>query len=260
MNTKQIHEALVDGAGFHLLPVTSVGPRRPYISILTDWLPDMGFVPGALVEAVPELDGGLVFRLYDEKILHSSELNAATHSSAGKLIKAYTACIGQKESPALAISGQILYSAGLSIGDTLVARYEYGLIRMRKLPDAVKVVHMKNRTKDENSMQKLNLTGEWLSELGFIPDVLLTAYSEKGCITFTLQNEGIEKYKELVRFARKNKMKLLQVSTMIACGKRIPRIEITDVCLYNAGINAYEPLLAFCKHSLIKLQKLHMDF
>jgi hypothetical protein len=260
MNTKQIHEAVADGAGFHTLSVTNIGKgsRRPAISFLADWLPNMGFISGALVKVLPAPDGEMVFSLCNENIRCYSELYTTTQESGGKLIQAYRTIVRQKESPALAISGQILYDAGFSIGDILIARYEYGLIRVRRLPHAARVVYARSRTSGEKTAIKL--TGNWLLEQGFTPYALLTSYCENGCITYKLQDEGIDKYSELVRFARKNKMKLLEVREVSLRGKRLPLIEVTKTCLNSAGISASELLLAFCEHGLIKLQKLHMNF
>ena len=262
MDTKEIHEALAKGVSFHLLKVTNAGTgvRRPGICITAAWIPDMGFIPGALVQALPEPDGGLVFILCDENIRRYSELDAATQVRGGKLIQANNAVARQKERPALITSGQILYDAGFSIGDTLIARYEYGLIRLWKLPGTVKVIHTKSVVKSGKPVLQLTLAGEWLSKLGYMPDALFTAFGEKGCITFKLQDEAIEKYSDLVRFARKNKMKLLQVRTVPVRGKRMPRIDITGACLHDVGVSAGDPLLAFCNYGLIKLQTLDVGF
>jgi len=261
MNTKEIHEALTDSASFHIMAVTNTGSgarRRPGISLLADWLPDMGFIPGARVKALPAPDGGLDFNLCDDNIRRYSELDITTEGKDGKLIESYNAVVRQKESPVLAISGQILYDAGFSIGDALVAQYEYGLIHVRKLPYTARVIYSKSRTRVEKSTIKL--TGDWLTKLGFVPAALLTVHSEKGWITYTVRDESIEQYSDLVRIARKNKMKLIEVKEVTLRGKRLPLVVVTENFLNNAGISASEPLLALCRHGVIKLHKPNMGF
>jgi hypothetical protein len=218
----------------------------------------MGFITGALVKALPEPSGGIVFTLCDENIRRYSQLYANVNENGGKLIQAYYASVGQRETPALTISGQVLTDAGFSFGDILIARYEYGIIRLQKLPDNIKITHMKsikdNRT--GNTISKLRLFGEWLKEFGFMPDMPINAGIENGTITFRLADACIEKYSELVRFARENKMKLLEVKTVPARGKLFPYIMLTGTFLDKSGFKEGDALIAFCEHGYIKLQKL----
>jgi hypothetical protein len=228
------------------------------VYIYGDWLPDMGFTPGVLVQALPEPDGGIVFRLCDENIRRYSELDAVTQKSGGKLIQAHSAVIKQKERPGLATSGQILCDAGFSFGDMLIARYQRGQIRLKKLPDTARVTYMKSVEyhKSGNPVLKLRLTGMWLSAFGFTPDALLTADIKSGLITFKLRDGSIETYSSLVRIARQNKMKLFQVRTAPVRDKQYPYIMLTGAHLDNAGFKEGEPLLVLCEYGIIKVQNL----
>ena len=244
----------------HLLSVTNAGSvsgRRPGLSFFAGWLPEMGFIPGALVQVLPEADG-MVFNLCDENIPRYSELDALTKERGGKLIQAAEANIKGRETPILAVSGQLLFDSGLSFRDPVITKYEYGLIRIRKLPDTMRVIYMTS-IKDQYTGRQaptVKLIGEWLPGFGFTPDALATVEAEPGCITFTLRDDGFEKYGELVRFARQNKMKLIQVLTSPTRGKRYPYIRITGSGVDRAGFMPGDALLASCEHGLIKLQKL----
>ena len=50
-----------------------------------------------------------------------------------------------------------------------------------------------------------------LSEFGFTVNAVLTAEAAPGAVVLTLREDGLENYAELVRFARRNKMQILQV-------------------------------------------------
>jgi len=104
------------------------------IMLRPPWLPDMGFIPGALVQVLPEADG-LFFILCDENIRRYSELLQATEEKKGELITVSHCC---RRGTMLEIDGHCIRNAGLDAGDTLIARYEYGLIRVRKLSEQLK--------------------------------------------------------------------------------------------------------------------------
>ena len=103
---------------------------RPVIALCPPWLPDMGFTPGALVQVLPEA-GGMFFILCDENIWKFSELLLATEEKNGTLIIVDCCRAGAR----LEIEGGYVRNAGLDIGDHLIVWYEYGLIRVRKLPE-----------------------------------------------------------------------------------------------------------------------------
>ena len=100
----------------------------PIIVFCPPWLPDMGFTPGALVQVLPEI-GGMSFALCDENIQKYSELLLSTEGKQGTLITVDHCRTGVR----LEIEGRYIRNAGLNIGDSLIALYEYGLIRVRKL-------------------------------------------------------------------------------------------------------------------------------
>jgi len=244
-----------------LFSITNMGSKKypkPGISCCPGWLQGRGFTPGVLVQALPEPDGGAVFSLCDENIRKYSELDAATQEKGGKLIQmGYTTVKGARI-PLLTVCGQFFTDAGLAIGDTVMARHDFGLIHMRKTPYTVKFVHISkiNVGRLKEPMARLRLEGEWLAEFGFVPDSLLTAEAGDGCIVFKLWDEGIEKYKDLVRYARQHKMKLIQVkATKSAYGKLFPHIDVYGSWLDRTGFGLGEKIFALPEQGLIKLQK-----
>jgi len=102
----------------------------PAIAFCPPWLPNMGFTPGALVQILPEA-GGIFFILCDENIRKYSELLRATEEKKGTLTTVGCCRTGIR----LEIEGSCIRNAGLDVGDTLIVRYEYGLIRVRKLSE-----------------------------------------------------------------------------------------------------------------------------
>jgi len=119
----------------YTMSVNGVGiggvPLSPAIVLRPPWLPDMGFIPGALVQVLPEA-GGLFFILCDENIGKYSELLQATEEKNGELI---TVDCCNRTGLRMEIDSYCIRNAGLDADDILVVQYEYGLIRVRKLAE-----------------------------------------------------------------------------------------------------------------------------
>jgi len=244
----------------HVLTVTNKGSASkpsPGIYFSGKWLTEIGFIPGALVQSIPE-PGGVAFTLCNEDIRSYSELDTATRERGGKLIQlSYT--YGKKcPFPHLTTMGQYLQKdAGLGFGDSLIAHYAPGVIQVRKLPKGVKVIHMTS-IKDQltgKASPKLRLYGAWLAELGFTPDALVTALSEPGRVTLQLMGKTDDNYSDIVRFARQNKMKLVQVHEAVRRGKPYPYIITAGPYIDKSGFASGDTLLASCGHGTITLQK-----
>jgi len=244
----------------HLTKVINTGhsyARRPGFYFYASWLPSMGFIPGALVQAVPG-PGEMVFRLCDENIKRYSVLDSETKAQGGKLIQVFNASDKYKQSPTLLATGQFIDAAGFAYDDALIAKYTSGYIRVRKLPGTSRVINSSS-TRDKltgKDIPKLRLGGAWLHMFGFLPDSLVTASSEPGTITLRLWNEGAEKYRELVRFARQNQLKIVLVKEYSGRGKKYPQLEMTGSMIEKAGFVPSESLIASCEQGIIKIQKL----
>jgi len=224
---------------------------RPRIQFTGDWLLRMGFVSGALVQTLPEQDG-FVFNLCDENIKYS-ELFHSTKEKGGTLIRLYIADQRTQKGPALVTTGKHIYSGGLKMGDTCIARCEYGRIRVRKVSGNIRLINVA-RTKDPHTGEPVPMVfmfGDWLNDIGFTCDTLMTVASEPGCITFTAHNKAVV-YSEIVKFARKNKMQLVQVSTKDGA----PHITLTGSRIVNAGFSLGDIFAAEYEYGSIRLQKL----
>ena len=209
----------------------------PRLAFHGKWLGAMGFLPGALVQFVPEL-GGMTFTLCDENIQKYSELDRQTKEQGGILMQVYE----YRDGLQLCISGARLDATGLIFGDALLIRYEPGFVHMRRLPGMAKLVTP-------------HVVGQWLAESGFVPNAVLTMASEPGLITCTLHENGLERTAELVKYARANKLKLIQVQKEKYKHGVIQWIDIPPPCLEKAGFTPDDALLAVYEYGLIKLQK-----
>jgi len=215
---------------------TGVTPR---ISFAAEWLREMGFVPGAAAQFLPE-SGGCSFVLCGEN--STNEMRRAAKEKGGTLVKVRL----HRGVPQIILSGFYVSNAGLTQGETLIALYEPGLIRMRKAPGgAVKIV-------------TAHLVGKWLAELGFTHEECFTLAAEPGLITLQLYENGRERTAELVKFARENRLKLLQVQKMRNGARKTnsPYIDLPLVCLNKAGFLPSDAFLAVYEYGLIQLQKL----
>jgi len=98
------------------------------------------------------------------------------------------------------------------------------------------------------------LGGQWLKKLGFTPGDVLMVDTSPGVITYRLQENGVARTLELVKFARAHKLRLIQVLTR----GHGPFIEIPRSCLKRAGLMPDETLYAICepdKPGTLKLQR-----
>jgi len=231
--------------------------RYPGLYLNGLWLQEMGFISGALVQAIPE-QGRMTFTLCNENIQSYSELDASTQKLGGKLIQVYYRCGRKTPLPCLVTSGEYLYNTGFGFGDKLIARYSTGFIRIRKLPPVTKIIYVTSvKLKyTDKPLPEIRLIGNWLSEFGFTPNFLVASTSVPGSVTFRLHiDDGIESYNELVKNARQNKMKLLKVCEVSKRKAHYPSIKINGSCVDKAGFNFGDMLLVFCEHGLITLQK-----
>jgi hypothetical protein len=219
---------------------TSVRSNSPRVVFSASWLAGMGFIPDALVQYFPE-DGGLSFVLCNENIPLYSELFRDMKQKGGTLLQVYYC--RQRDNLQLCISGSQLDRTGLAFGDKLIAKYEYGYIRMRKLLD--------NNTK----IVTPHLVGKWLSGLGFSANEVFTVAAEPGLITCTLHENGLERTAELVKLARANQLKLLQVQHVQYKHDDLTFIDIPSDCIKKAGFALDDTFIANYEYGLIKLQK-----
>ena len=97
---------------------------------------------------------------------------------------------------------------------------------------------------------KGRLGGKWLGQLGFMPDDVLMVDAIPGAITYRLQENGIARTLELVRFARLHKCQLIQVQR-----KGGLFIELPPSFLKRAGFAPDETLLALYEPGLLQLQR-----
>lgn len=227
----------------------------PRIICSGSWLPDMGFVTGALVQAIPE-PSGISFTLCDENISRYSELSQSTDERNGKLIQVIFAGSRNNYGQMLNTSGQYILSGGLSVGDPLIAHYTYGLIRMRKLTCTVGAVGSYKDNRSGKTYSVIRLFGEWLAEVGFVRDALSTAAAEPGCIALSLHDNGVGQYSALVKYARENKLKIFQPRQYAR--DKSPYIEINDSFLSRAGFTAGDIFSIVCEFGLVKLQNLDL--
>ena len=240
MNSRSRNVVLKEG--IHLTNVTrgNSNSNKPKILFFAEWTRRMGFVPDVLIQVLPE-DGGLSFILRDENIPCYSKLLRDTKDKGGSLI--HPSLYMHSEHPCISLSGQVVKNAGLKYGDNLIAMYEYGLIRMRKFPD------------DGSMVVNARLFGRWLETFGFMSGEVLTINSEPGLITCTLQENGHERVPELVKYARKNSLNLVQLKSM-QDNNCVPMFKIPLSRLEKAGFLPDDVFHAVCDYGRIQLQKL----
>jgi len=252
-----------------LATVTTTGGAerpRPRISFFGDWLTEIGFAPGALIQVLPEPEG-MDFNLCNDNISSYSDLLQSTRVLNGNLIRVYRAEGQSRQGPTFVTSGRYIYKGGLIDGDTLVAQYQYGIIKVRKVDPAklgfqnVKVVTTSYiaRPYADDKIPKIRLSGEWLNEIGFGIGAVATAGAEPGTMTLNLQDADTE-YNALMKYVRAQKLKIFQVykEPHNRHGPQ-PCIGITGSIVDKAGFQPGDMLAASYQQGVIKLQKLDFE-
>jgi len=229
--------------GIHTTTVTTAKPTllTPKIALFAEWLIPMGFLPDTLVQSLPE-PNGMSFTLY-ENVPKYSELSRKTREQGG-ILSNINFCKSRSKSY-LCISGAVLQKIGLAFGDTMLIRYEYGFFRMRKLPADVKIVTKR-------------IVGHWLEELGFVTNSILTVDSSPGLITCKLEENGHARVHQLVKYARKNKLNLLQVTAQ-KDNNYAPHFVIPISRFEKAGFTPEDSFFATYDHGIIKIHPIDFD-
>ncbi len=224
------------GRIFYVYATGPEGRRRPRIAIQCGWLAEAGFLPGKLVQGLPER-GGLAFHLCDEYDAPYSGLARATGENGGKLFQ--MAQRGDSPAPVLITSGRYIQDAGLSVGDTVVEEHGYGLVRLRRVRLApnerlvLPALHKEPSTKARRV--KVRLCGEWLADFGFGVGAVASAKSEPGSVVLRLVGGDPV---EMVRRARREGAKIVRMIAepdragfgfddvlVVSCGPGLARVE-----------------------------------
>lgn len=222
------------------------------ICISPPWLLEMGFIPGALVQAVPE-PGGMAFHLCDENIRRYSELYNDTKRKNGALV---TAASSAESGIRIDVSGASVSHAGFAAGDSLLARYEYGLVKVRKLPVNTRFIPA-CFDKDTQKI-KLKLIGKWFVDLGFKTSAVVIASATHNAVTFKRYEGDAGDYPALVKQARANRQKILRVSRR-GYETYAPCIEVGYTFLEQAGLVEGDNFLAVCEQGYIQVSRLDFE-
>jgi len=224
-----------------LISVTRSSKNKPQLSIYTDWLTTVGFTPNSLVQFLPE-PFGFTFTLCNS-IPSYSKLARSTREKGGVLKNVHFCNIFKK--PHLTVTGVSMERTGLLYGDKTLAHYEYGFVRARKIPEgALKVVTTPER-----------IAGKFLSQLGHAAGAVLLATPQRGLITCEFQENGMERALELVRYARANRLYLLQLTDTRDKDRNIFKLDIPASCLARADILPDDALIVSYSDGRLQLQK-----
>lgn len=240
---------------------------RPRISFSGGWLYDIGFHPNVLVQVLPA-PGGFDFRLCDENIDSYRDLFDSTRAIGGSLTRAFLSNDkGHKPSPTFVVSGQYICSGGLALGDPLIAGYEHGVIRVRKIDPKklgfenvriVKASHIRRKYTDEE-IPKIFLGGHWMNDIGFKIGAIATACTEPGAITLELQGPDTD-YRAFMKYVRGRALKIVQIrKESHNRGEPRPCIGLTGSTVDKAGFGPGDTLAASFEYGTIKFQTLDFE-
>jgi hypothetical protein len=211
----------------------------------------VGFISHALVQVLPT-QGELIFKLSNENIRSYSELHESTVDCGGTLLRIFISNTRTVKGPTFTVTGKYITDAGFEIGNHVIAKFEQGLITIRKMSDDLRLLTVSKRTDRSSGLHVPNVctNASWLNNFGFTPNTLVMLTSELNEITLT----ALEKdpgYDEACRLVRANKGRLIQVSEK----KGTPMIGFTGKVIDRAGFNIDEMVTVKCGDGTIKLQK-----
>ena len=204
---------------FGILRVTATKkpPYRTKVSVCsTAQLADFGFVYDAPVWATPQLEGFTLALLEDEH----------REKDSGKLI--HVGRTGNKLVLTLNFAKNFSV-VGLSAGDFLAARYEYGVITARKLPQAQKYYVVGA----QDYCTFLQLCGAWLNDAGFLPYTIVTVAVQQDFITLRLWDDPAATYSDIVKVARMHQYQVIQPQR----NQHFTIINLDDYLLNRAGLD-----------------------
>jgi len=189
---------------------------RTRVDIHSQWLSDTGFVIGTSAYAIPQQDG-FTITTQGENNKHGKKISVITNKNRN---------YGSKPVIHLYLAKNFS-STGLSEGDFLAAKFEYGIIEAKKLPAAQKYCVIGSH--DYEAF--LQFSGGWLSDTGFMPDTATTVSVSDDGITFRVWDGVTESYADFVKFARSSKCQIIQPRK----NQTITTMDIPGYILNRAG-------------------------
>ncbi|MCL6592169.1 MAG: hypothetical protein K6U80_19760, partial [Firmicutes bacterium] len=222
---------------------TAKKPKRcPVVRLQGDWLSGIGFTCGKLA-AAEYGPGRIILRLRDSGS-YKDLVKGALKTNSG-LFQVQRETNNKLEFPRIDIRGFRLKQIGFTIGSVMIARYEYGLIKLLLvdldlLEERQESLSMETKslvvTRAKSSVvnkyrPKIVLTGGWLTKIGFTAGKLVAAEYGQGQIIMRLQDS--EPRQDLGKGALRASSGLFQVKTT---GKsKFPFIDIKGFWLEQFG-------------------------
>lgn len=134
------------------------------------------------------------------------------------------------------------------------------------MAEEIKLMTVSLETTSSIDYPRILLTGEWLIELGFLPETLVSAVYDNGVLTLKAQGTGMDQYSRLVPELRRKKGQLFQVLyTNRNKGNTISgtytRCQFLDLDIYGTflsrlGFRADNLLIVHSSHKQILIKKL----
>jgi hypothetical protein len=239
----------------------AVKPKRcPVVRLQGDWLNGIGFDMGKLVTA--EYGQGKIILRPQDCDNYKDLVKSALKTNSG-LFQVQRETNNKKQFPQIDIRGFQLKQIGFIIGSVIIARYEYGLIKLSlvdldKLEEYQEGLSMETKslvvTRAKSSVinkyrPKITLSGDWLTKIGFTSGKLVAGEYGQGQITMRLQDS--ESCQDLGKGALKASLGLFLIKT---AGKlELPLIDIKGFWLEQFGFTIGKAFTASYEYGLIRL-------
>ena len=255
METKVL--AVSDVKAYYTGATVKKPKRCPVVRLQGDWLNGIGFTCGKLT-AVEYGQGRIILKLKDPDN-YKDLVKGALKTNSG-LFQVQRETDNKKQFPQIDIR---LQQIGFIVGSVVIARYEYGLIKLLlvdldKLEEYQEKADMETKslvvTRAKSSVvnkyrPKIALNGGWLAKIGFTAGKLVAAEYGQGQITIRLQDS--EPRQDLGKGAFKASSGLFQVKT--AGKSKFPFIDIKGFWLEQFGFTIGKAFTVCYEFGLLRL-------
>jgi hypothetical protein len=241
-------------------PRATAKPKRcPVVRLQGDWLNEIGFNWGKLATAEYG-QGRIILRLQDSG--NYKELVKGAFKANSGLFQVRRTTNNKLEFPQIDIRGFRLEQSGFILGSVVIARYEYGLIRLLlvdldRLEESQESLSMETRSsvvthaKSSTANRRrpaIKLQGAWLARIGFTAGKLVAAEYGQGQIIMKLQDSD---WKDSGKGILKASLGLFVVKT--ACKSELPRIDIKGFWLEQFGFTIGKAFTACYEYGFLRL-------
>jgi hypothetical protein len=135
---------------------------------------------------------------------------------------------------------------------------ERGFMRGKFIDKKLYVV-MDTRAGVNSRTASIRFMGEWLKEIGFLCDKLVSIEEENGILILKVHENSLETYTKLTKGRFENKVRLIQIGSKKKGNNISPTFDLKGRWFENLGFRTGTVACAFFEHGVIRLKIIDID-